>query len=84
MLSHEIYEKLSNIISQSALNSLSDIQVEALEEELSKLVQEKSGDIDEISYDDLLVAWENATRIKKFFYKLSDQKITESRNTYNF
>ena len=63
MLSHEIYEKLSNIISQSALNSLSDTQVEALEEELSKLVQEKSGDIDEISYDDLLVAWENATKI---------------------
>jgi hypothetical protein len=63
MLSHGIYEKLSNIISQSALNSLSDTQVEALEEELSKLVQEKRRDIDEISYDDLLVAWENATRI---------------------
>ena len=63
MLSHEIYEKLSNIISQSALNSLSDTQVEALEEELSKIVQKKNGDIDEISYDDLLVAWENATRI---------------------
>ena len=63
MLSHEIYEKLSNVISQSALNNLSDTQVEALEEELSKLVQEKSGDIDEISYDDFLVAWENATRI---------------------
>ena len=63
MLSHEIYEKLSDIISQSALSSLSDTQVEALEEELSKLVQEKSGDIDEISYDDFLVAWENATRI---------------------
>ena len=53
MLSHEIYEKLSYIISQSALRSLSDTQVEALEEELSKLVQEKSGDIVEISYDDL-------------------------------
>ena len=51
------------IISQSELNSLSDTQVEALEEELSKLVQEKSGDIDEITYEDLLVAWENATRI---------------------
>ena len=63
MLSHKIYEKLSNIISQSAINSLLGTQVEALEEELSKLVQEKSGDIDEISYDDLLVAWENATRI---------------------
>ncbi len=48
-------------MSQSALNNLSDTQVEALEEELSKLIQEKNGDIDEISYDDLLAAWENAT-----------------------
>ena len=63
MLSHKIYEKLSNIISQSTLNSLSDTQVEALEEELSKLVQKKNGDIDEISNDDLLVALENATKI---------------------
>ncbi len=61
MLSHKIYEKLSNIISQSAIKSLLDTQVEALEEELSKLVQKKNGDINEISYDDLLVAWENAT-----------------------
>ena len=61
MLSHKIYEKLSNIISQSAIKSLLDTQVEALEEELSKLVQKKNGDIYEISYDDLLVAWENAT-----------------------
>ena len=61
MLSHKLYEKLSNIISQSALNNLSDTQVEALEEELTKLVQEKNEDIDEISYDDLLAAWENAT-----------------------
>ena len=63
MLSHKIYEKLSIIISQSAINSLLDTQVEALEEELSKLVQKKNGDINEISYDDLLVVWENATRI---------------------
>ena len=62
MLSHKLYEKLSNIISQSALNNLSDTQVEALEEELSKLVQEKNADIDEISYDDLLAAWENTTQ----------------------
>ena len=65
MLSHKIYEKLSNIISQSAINSLLDTQVEALEEELSKLVQKKNGDINEISYDDLLVAWENAIKIEK-------------------
>ena len=62
ILSHKLYKKKhSNIISQSALNNLSDTQVEALEEELSKLVQAKNGDIDEISYDDLLAAWENAT-----------------------
>ena len=63
MLSHEIYEKLSNIISQSALNSLSATQVEALERELSSHVQEKNGDIDEISNDDLFAAWENANRL---------------------
>ena len=63
MLSHKIYEKLSDIISQSSINSLLDTQVEALEEELTKVVQKKNADINEISYDDLLVAWENATRI---------------------
>ena len=61
MLSHKLYEKLSNIISQSALNNLFDTQVEALEEKLTKLLQEKNEDIDEISYDDLLATWENAT-----------------------
>ena len=43
MLSHKLYEKLANIISQAALNKLSDLQVETLEEELSKLVSEKKG-----------------------------------------
>ena len=61
MLTHKLYEKLSNVISQLALNNLTDTQAEALEEELSILVQKKNGDIDEISYDDLLDAWENAT-----------------------
>ena len=62
MLSHKIYEKLSDIISQSAINSLLDTQVEALEEALSKLVQKQNGDINEISYYDRLVTCENATR----------------------
>ena len=62
ILSHEIQEKLFNIISQSALSSFSDTQVEASEDERNKLVREKNGDIDEISYD-LLIAWAHATRI---------------------
>jgi len=61
MLSHKLYEKLANIISQTALNKLSDLQVETLEEELSKLVNEKKGEIEEITYDDLMSAWDKAT-----------------------
>ena len=61
MLSHRLYEKLANIISQTALNKLSDLQVETLEEELSKLVNEKKGEIEEITYDDLMSAWDKAT-----------------------
>ena len=49
-----------------------DTQVEALEEELSKVVQKKNGDINEISYDDPLVAWEYDLEFKKFLNKLSD------------
>ena len=61
MLSHKLYEKLANIISQAALNQLSDLQVEILEEELSKLVNEKKGEIEEITYDDLMSAWDKTT-----------------------
>ena len=61
MLSHKLYEKLANIISQAALNKLSDLQVETLEEELSKLVNEKKGEIEEITYVDLMSAWDKAT-----------------------
>ena len=60
MLSHKLYEKLANIISQAALNNLSDFQVEILEEELSKLLNEKKGEIEEITYDDLMSAWDKA------------------------
>ena len=56
ILSHGIQEKLFYIISQSALNNLLDIHFEALEGAQSKLVHKKSGDIQEISFDDLLVA----------------------------
>ena len=60
MLSHKLYEKLANIISQAALNQLSDLQVEILDEELSKLVHEKKGEIEEITYDELMSSWDKA------------------------
>ena len=60
MLTHSLYEKVANTISQSSLSKLSRSQTDWLEEELSRLSAEKQGDIDEISYDDILKAFGRA------------------------
>lgn len=60
MLTHSLYEKVANTISQSSLSKLSRSQTDWLEEELSRLSAEKQGDIDEISYDDILKAFARA------------------------
>lgn len=60
MLNHSLYEKVANTISQSSLSKLSRSQTDWLEEELSRLSAEKQGDIDEISYDDILKAFARA------------------------
>ena len=60
MLVHSLYEKVANTISQSSLSKLSRSQTDWLEEELSRLSAEKQGDIDEISYDDILKAFARA------------------------
>ena len=57
MLTHELYEKVANTISQTNLSKLSKSQTDWLEEELSRLSAEKQGDIDEIGYDDILKAF---------------------------
>jgi len=60
LLTHSLYEKVANTISQSSLSKLSRSQTDWLEEELSRLSAEKQGDIDEISYDDILKAFARA------------------------
>ena len=60
MLNYSLYEKVANTISQSSLSKLSRSQTDWLEEELSRLSAEKQGDIDEISYDDILKAFARA------------------------
>ena len=60
MLTHSLYEKVANTISQSSLSKLSRSQTDWLEEELSRLSAKKKGDIDEISYDDILKAFARA------------------------
>ena len=60
MLTHSLYEKVANTISQSSLSKLSRSQTDWLEEELSRLSAEKQGDIDEIGYDEILKAFNRA------------------------
>ena len=60
MLTHKLYEKVANTISQANLSNLSRSQTEWLEEELSRLSAKKQGDIDEISYNDILKAFDRA------------------------
>ena len=60
MLTHRLYEKVANTISQVNLSKLSRDQTDWLEEELSHLVAEKNGDIEEISIDDIIKAFGRA------------------------
>ena len=60
MLVHSLYEKVANTISQANLSKLSRSQTDWLEEELSRLSAEKQGEIEEISYDDILKAFDRA------------------------
>ena len=60
MLTHRLYEKVANTISQVNLSKLSRDQTDWLEEELSHLVAEKKGDIEEISIDDIIKAFGRA------------------------
>ena len=60
MLTHRLYEKVANTISQANLSKLSRSQTDWLEEELSRLAAEKQGDIDEIGYDEILKAFNRA------------------------
>ena len=60
MLTHRLYEKVANTISQANLSKLSRDQTDWLEEELSHLVAEKKGDIEEIRPDDIIKAFGRA------------------------
>ena len=60
MLVHSLYEKVAKTISQANLSKLSRSQTDWFEEELSRLSAEKQGDLDEISYDEILKAFDRA------------------------
>ena len=59
MLTNAFYERILGIIGENELNMLSDSESTALLKQYKKLLIKKNGDLDEISYDDIINVWDN-------------------------
>ena len=59
MLTNAFYERILGIIGENELNMLSDSESIALLKQYKKLLNKKNGDLDEISYDDIINVWDN-------------------------
>ena len=58
MLTDAFYERIRATISQNDLNMLSNNQVAELTKRYEKLLKQKNGQLDEISYDDIIAVWD--------------------------
>tara|TARA_B100000787_G_scaffold47740_1_gene34248 strand:- start:112 stop:303 length:192 start_codon:yes stop_codon:yes gene_type:complete len=59
MLTNAFYERILGTIGENELNMLSDSESIALLKQYKKLLNKKNGDLDEISYDDIINVWDN-------------------------
>jgi len=59
MLTNAFYERILGTIGENELNMLSDSESTALLKQYKKLLNKKNGDLDEISYDDIIDVWDN-------------------------
>jgi len=59
MLTNAFYERILGTIGENELNMLSDSESTALLKQYKKLLNKKNGDLDEISYDDIINVWDN-------------------------
>ena len=59
MLTNAFYERILGTIGENELNMLSDSESTALLKQYKKLFNKKNGDLDEISYDDIINIWDN-------------------------
>ena len=59
MLTNAFYERILGIIGENELNMLSDSESTALLKQYKKLLNKKNGDLDDISYDDIIDVWDN-------------------------
>ena len=59
MLTNAFYERILGTIGENELNMLSDSESTALLKQYKKLLNKKNGDLDEVSYDDIINVWDN-------------------------
>ena len=57
MLTNAFYERILAVIDENDLNMLSIAQSTDLMKRYKKLLNEKNGDLDEISYEDIVNVW---------------------------
>jgi len=58
MLTDAFYERIIGTIGENDLNMLSDSQAADLMKQYKKLLKQKNGQLDEISYEDIIVVWD--------------------------
>ncbi len=58
MLTNAFYERILAVIDENDLNMLSIAQSTDLMKRYKKLLNEKNGDLDEISYEDIVNVWD--------------------------
>tara|TARA_B100000768_G_scaffold156792_1_gene154518 strand:- start:169 stop:357 length:189 start_codon:yes stop_codon:yes gene_type:complete len=58
MLTDAFYERIRVTIGENDLNMLSNNQVDELIKRYEKLLKQKNGQLDEISYDDIITVWD--------------------------
>mgnify|MGYP000673845472 CR=1 FL=1 len=58
MLTDAFNERIRVTIGESDLNTLSNNQATELMKQFEKLLKQKNGQLDEISYDDIIAVWD--------------------------
>ena len=58
MLTDAFNERIRVTIGESDLNTLSNNQATELIKQFEKLLKQKNGQLDEISYDDIIAVWD--------------------------
>lgn len=58
MLTDAFYERIRVTIGENDLNMLSNNQVDELVKRYEKLLKQKNGQLEEISYEDIVAVWD--------------------------